>query len=100
PLLINVFVHLVGPDGDIVAQDDRWPGGLPTDLWAAGQVIVDEYAIPLPETAPAGEYQVVVGLYTAVDGLRLPIVDQNGNIVPGDQLTLPASFVVEDLLES
>ncbi|MCA9927318.1 MAG: glycosyltransferase family 39 protein, partial [Anaerolineales bacterium] len=42
PLLINVFVHLVGPDGDIVAQDDRWPGGLPTDLWAAGQVIVDE----------------------------------------------------------
>ena len=96
PLLYNVFVHLTGPNGEIVVQDDRWPGGLPTDLWVAEQVIVDEYAIRLPADAPVGEYQVVVGLYTAVDGTRLPITDANGNSVPDDQIILPFSINVEN----
>ena len=87
-VLYNAFVHLIGPDGEIVAQADRWPGGLPTDLWVAGQVIVDEYGIELPADAPAGDYQVVVGVYTAVDGTRLTVTDAGGNVI-GDQISLP-----------
>ena len=55
--ILSTFVHLVGPDGQIVTQGDQWPGGLPGTTWAAGQVIIDEYAIELPEAAPAGTYK-------------------------------------------
>ncbi|KAA3657646.1 MAG: hypothetical protein DWQ04_27430 [Chloroflexi bacterium] len=96
PVLYNAFVHLVGPDGQIVAQDDRWPGGLPTDLWVAGQVIVDEYVIVLPEDAPAGEYQVVVGMYTADSGIRFPITDSDGANIQADQISLPFSIDVNE----
>lgn len=94
PVLYNAFVHLIGPDGEIVAQIDRWPGGLPADLWAAGQVIVDEYVIDLPPDAPPGDYAVAVGLYSAVDGHRLPITDQRGADVPDGRLLLPVTIQV------
>ena len=38
-------------------------------------MIVDRYAIMLPAGVPAGNYQIAVGLYTAADGVRLPVAD-------------------------
>ncbi len=93
--LISVFVHLVGPDGNNAAQADHWPGGLPSDGWVEGQVIVDEYAIQLPKDAPRGVYQVAVGLYTASDGLRLPALHADGTAVPDNRILLPISLTVE-----
>jgi hypothetical protein len=93
--LVSAFVHLVGPDGGNAAQADRWPGGLPSSTWAAGEVIVDEYAILLPPDAPPGAYQVAVGLYTAVDGVRLPAVDAGGTAVPDNRVILPITLTVE-----
>ncbi len=90
----TAFVHLVGPEGSIVAQADRWPGDSPSDAWAAGQVIVDEYSIALPEEAPPGQYRVAVGLYDAATGHRLPLTDAAGAQVPDDRLFLPAAFTV------
>ena len=94
--LYTVFVHLVGPDGTIVAQGDQWPGGLPSNTWAAGQVVVDGYVIELPAEAPAGVYQVVVGLYTAADGVRLAVVNPAGEAVPDDKVFLALALVVGD----
>ena len=93
--LISAFVHLVGPDGGNAAQADRWPGGLPSNTWAAGEVIVDEYAILLPPDALPGEYKVAVGLYTAVDGVRLSAVDGAGTAVPDNRIILPITLTVE-----
>jgi hypothetical protein len=92
--VFSTFVHLVGPDGQIVEQGDQWPGGLPSNTWAAGQVIIDEYAIQLPEDAPPGTYQIVLGLYSTADGVRLPIVAENSQTLPGDQFVLPLPLEV------
>jgi len=92
--IYTAFVHLVGPDGSIMAQVDRWPGSLPTNLWAAGQVVADEYAITLSQSAPAGSYQIATGLYDAASGRRLKLTDPDGMEVPNNRLFLPVSVSV------
>ncbi|MEJ2749752.1 MAG: hypothetical protein P8183_17865, partial [Anaerolineae bacterium] len=67
----------------------------PSNTWAAGEVIVDEYAITLPPDASTGQYQVAVGLYTAADGVRLPAVDGAGTAVPDNRVILPITLTVE-----
>jgi hypothetical protein len=87
----TVFVHIVGPDGTVVAQQDRQPlnNYAPTHLWDKGLRVVDQYAIPLPADLPPGEYEVRTGLYTA-DG-RLP-VSRNGE--PAGDYAVVGTFEV------
>ncbi len=68
----RVFVHLTGPEGQMLAQSDGEPAAWtrPTPGWAVGEVVVDERTLSiLPDAAP-GEYTLRVGLYV-VDGPRL-----------------------------
>ena len=62
----TVFVHVVGADGQPVAQQDWQPlnNFAPTHLWTQGLRVVDQYAIPLPADLPPGRYEVRTGLYT------------------------------------
>ena len=57
---------------------DRWPSGLPSNIWAQGQVIVDEYEFKLPSDIEPGNYSVAVGLYDAENGQRLLAADAVG----------------------
>jgi len=68
----HVFVHLVGPDGRLMAQSDSVPANWtrPTTGWLAGEYVTDEHELTLPEDAPSGDYQLYAGLY-APDGRRL-----------------------------
>ncbi|MFZ1397749.1 MAG: hypothetical protein WAS33_12660, partial [Candidatus Promineifilaceae bacterium] len=91
--IFSTFVHLVGPEGQIVVQGDQWPGGLPSNTWAAGQVLIDQYAIQLPQDAPLGRYQIVLGLYAPGNGLRLPLTAEDGAAL-GDQFVLPLPLEV------
>jgi hypothetical protein len=70
----KVFVHVVGADGRLLVQQDGVPGNwaLPTDTWAAGEVIVDSYEIPIPPEAPPGDYGIQVWMYNPENGQRLP----------------------------
>lgn len=80
----SVFVHLVDEHGIVVAQRDKYPGlgRLPTRLFSPGQAIADRYVVRLPQAACApSRLQVVVGLYDATDGVRLPVGQ-------GDSITL------------
>ncbi len=95
PELISVFVHVLDKQGNQVAQSDQWPGGLPSDIWAEGQIIVDEHAISLPADLPPGEYQLAVGLYTPHNGQRLPATDAAGTPLPDNRLILPVTLVVQ-----
>ncbi len=74
----TVFTHLLGPDGQIAAQQDNVPisGTYPTTLWLPGEIVSDLYTISLPEDMPAGDYPVTVGFYLPENGLRLadPVV--------------------------
>ncbi len=86
---VTAFVHLVNENGDIIAQTDRWPGGLPSDTWAAGQVIIDNYELQIPPNIQPGKYQIVIGLYNAGNGIRLAAEDPDGQEFPNDRVILP-----------
>jgi hypothetical protein len=86
----TVFVHLVGPDGAIHGQWDKEPGARskrPTTSWVTGEVVVDPIPAPLAPDAPPGTYRVLVGVYLAPDGPRLPLRDAAGG-TRGDALEL------------
>ncbi|MFM7174159.1 MAG: glycosyltransferase family 39 protein [Caldilinea sp.] len=66
----TVFVHVVDPAGQLVAQQDRSPQA-PTQLWTPGMTLKETYTLSLPASLQAGEFSVRVGLYDA-SGTRLP----------------------------
>ena len=74
----TAFVHLVGPDGTLAAQQDRPPlgGFAPTHAWTPGLRLLDAFTLALPDDAPPGTYEVRAGLYGA-DDARLPVT-RNG----------------------
>jgi serine/threonine-protein kinase len=87
---LSVFVHLIGPDGTLVTQDDGEParGSRPTSTWAAGEIISDPHALTLPPGAAAGEYTVRVGLYLPGPNERLPVIDAGRAEVQDNALTV------------
>ncbi len=82
--LYTVFAHLLDANEQIVTQSDQWPGGLPSDGYLPGEVIVDVTRLDIPATLPPGEYRLRVGVYTAVDGRRLPVEDGEFIMLPID----------------
>jgi hypothetical protein len=79
----KVFVHVLGPNGLPIAQQDNEPlnGTYPTTRWQQGERVTDPYAIVLPTDLAAGEYEVEVGLYRISDLTRLPVLDAEQNVV-------------------
>jgi len=69
-----VFVHLIAPDGTLVAQHDGEPrGGLaPTDTWQPGKLVIDNHGLVIPAGLPPGKYSVRIGLYGEGTADRLP----------------------------
>lgn len=60
------FVHLVTPDGSrALGIMDRLMGGyaLPPPRWQLGQVVLQEFPVPVPPDIPPGQYLLEVGLY-------------------------------------
>lgn len=91
----TVFVHLFAPgDPQAVVQSDAQPrgGAYPTSWWAAGEVVSETVTLPLEE-APAGSYQLAVGLYDRTV-TRLPAVDASGESIPDGRLVLPLEVTV------
>jgi 4-amino-4-deoxy-L-arabinose transferase-like glycosyltransferase len=74
----SVFTHLLGPNAYIAAQMDGWPqqGASPTASWQKGQLVRDPYVLTVAADAPAGVYELEVGLYDA-DG-RLSLLGKGG----------------------
>ncbi|HOU14715.1 MAG TPA: hypothetical protein PKZ84_16540 [Anaerolineae bacterium] len=70
----TVFTHLLGPDGDLAAQQDNMPqsGNAPTTCWIPGEIIADDYALAVPADAAPGAYTLTTGLYLWETGDRLP----------------------------
>lgn len=85
----TVFTHLVGEDGQIVGQHDGMPvqGFYPMTLWEAGEVVEDEHPISLTAGTPAGDYQLLVGLYRQETRERLPVLAADGHSL-GDSVVL------------
>jgi hypothetical protein len=91
----TVFVHMMGPDGQIYAQADAPPqaGRHPTTHWLPGEVVADPYQLERPTDSPPGEYRVLAGLYDLVTMDRLPVTGPDGGPVP-DNAILIGTFEV------
>ncbi len=86
----TVFTHLLNRDNKIYGQQDRLPlaGARPTTSWAPGEIFVDEYEFDVAPDAPAGTYQIEIGMYNSADAKRLSVFDANGNPI-GDRILFP-----------
>ncbi|GIW03052.1 glycosyltransferase family 39 protein [Roseiflexus sp.] len=72
-----LFIHINNQYDQRVAQRDL-PLRLddyPTSRWRVGELVIDRGDMPLPPL-PEGEYRLLIGLYDAETGVRLPARDQ------------------------
>jgi hypothetical protein len=58
----TAFVHLLNAGGELATQLDRPPAGYPTNDWRVGEIVADQFALPL-QSIPAGEYLLQTGFY-------------------------------------
>ncbi|MGQ9715157.1 MAG: hypothetical protein ACUVST_10410 [Anaerolineae bacterium] len=72
----TVFVHLVGGDGRILAQEDAAPAGgeRPTSGWRPGEIVADAHTLPSPQQGASGPFCLALGWYLPQTGERLPLV--------------------------
>ena len=70
----TVFTHLLDAEGNLRGQKDNQPadGFYPTSLWQPGEVVRDPYAIPISTGGPLTNCAILVGVYRAETGERLP----------------------------
>jgi hypothetical protein len=81
---MKVYVHLVGPGNEVIAQQDAPPlgGAFPTWLWfpkwVPGETVIDPYRLTVPEEAPPGDYRIEVGMYHFMTFQRALFYDVEG----------------------
>ncbi len=84
PTDYKVFIHLLGDNGEVLAQDDAQPAHwtYPTTEWQPGEYIRDEHLLHLPPATPRGDWRLTVGIYAAETGERLPVRGADGVLLP------------------
>ena len=91
PPQLSQFTHVLDAQGSIVAQQDRL--ALTSASLRPGDIFAQVHRLTLPDDLPAGEYALSIGLYSYLDGTRLPIMD--GGRPRGDRLWLQAIRIGE-----
>jgi hypothetical protein len=83
---LSVFVHIYGPDGQLVTQSDGYPllGLAPFGNYSPGQTLQDRHTLVWPPTAPSGMYRIGVGVYDRGSGQRLEAHTTHGERLPAD----------------
>ncbi len=78
----KVFLHALDAGNHIVGQRDAEPGGGArlTILWQPGEVVADNYGLPIHPATPPGAYRVEVGMYDAQTGQRLLTPEGEGQV--------------------
>jgi hypothetical protein len=73
----KVFVHLLGPDGQVVAQRDGDPVGgyTPTTRWKQGELIADTHRLSLSDAVGTGQYELRAGMYEVRPGETPPFAN-------------------------
>lgn len=81
----TVFVHLLGADGSLLTQHDAPPlhGVYPTSRWVPGDVFTQRIDLAIPADAQPGTYDLLVGMYTYPDVIRLPVASDRPHAQDG-----------------
>ena len=80
-----LFNYLVGADGTFAAS--RADLGLPERDWAEGLLLLQWVTLKLPETAPEGNYTLLMGMDRLSDSYRHRLIDGQGRDL-GDAISL------------
>jgi len=86
-----VFTHLLDSKSSVVAQRDAEPADnlRPTTSWQAGEQILDNYGIAIPDGLPTGSYTLEIGMY---DGDRRSVFDgKTDHLILGPVEVVPAT---------
>ncbi|HNS01090.1 MAG TPA: glycosyltransferase family 39 protein [Anaerolineae bacterium] len=73
----TVFVQLLDPRDQVVAQRDAPPGDSPTSQWQPGVEVIDRHGVLVPHGAAPGDYRLILGMYDPATGERLRIGEQD-----------------------
>lgn len=86
----TVFSHLLGPTNPrtntpLWGQNDHLPcaGSYATTKWAPGEILAEDFLIVVDKSAPAGSYQIEVGLYELANGARLKLPNGDDHVLLG-----------------
>lgn len=84
----QVFLHVDDDEGNTRAQLDFEPfyGALPTTRWEPGQILVEQYEIPLANGLPQNQYHLVAGLFHAATRRLIPVRG------PDDEIATAVAF--------
>jgi 4-amino-4-deoxy-L-arabinose transferase-like glycosyltransferase len=66
-----MFAHLLGPDGRLMAQEDRLD--VAPETLHAGDEFLQTHRLVLPSDAQPGAYRIAFGLYSPVTNARVPV---------------------------
>lgn len=90
PLDYTVFLQLLDPQQNILAQNDTPPlrGLYPTSRWQPGDILVDTFTLAVPIDQLGGDNRLVTGLYNPITGERLPAFAPDGTQLMGDSVML------------
>ena len=78
----KVFVHLMDPEGQLVAQHDaepdhwRWS----TSQWSPGVSVRDAHPVLIPPDLPPGTYHIQVGMYLEATKERLSVLSASESV--------------------
>jgi hypothetical protein len=90
PINYQVYVHLIGPDDQLVAQSDKLnPADFPTSRWPLDKYVRDEHNLVFQSAPAPGLYRLVVGLWNSGTGERLQAVSQATVFADGIVLPTP-----------
>jgi hypothetical protein len=87
------FVHLVDAQSEIVAQQDRMPGGgyMPPTTWQAGQAVTDYLMFPIPRDTSLENWQLRIGYVDPATGAPLTVQDTDGRVLDTPFAVLPVT---------
>ena len=94
-----LFLHVMGPDGELAAQDDNQPelGTRSTLTYRPGEFIDQVHRVGLKADAPPGEYKLYAGVYDRNKDCCRWDAKQNNQRPPDDRIYLGA-FTLAPLL--
>jgi len=89
-----VFLQALDGAGHLVGQRDA-PPAVPAPEWRPGQAVLDRLGLPIAPGTPPGQHRIIVGLYDALTGQRLPVSAPAPGMSAGSDAVELGTFRVE-----
>ena len=87
----------VTPDGGLIAgASDKLLGSVEVGkVWQFGDVLVDSYQVPLPDSLPSRDCCLAISLIRADTGEFLPVLDEATGVLTTNHVQLEKSLVIQ-----